>query len=47
MRLLRVISRHKSILNHWIAQSRKMVYKINFRPMEGLIDDRWQLLPLP
>ncbi|MBL8528968.1 MAG: arginyltransferase [Burkholderiales bacterium] len=32
-------------LGYWIAQSRKMVYKINFRPMEGLIDDHWQLLP--
>jgi arginine-tRNA-protein transferase len=34
-------------LGYWIAQSRKMVYKINFRPMEGLIDDRWQKLPPP
>ena len=32
-------------LGYWIGQSRKMAYKINFRPMEGLIDDRWQLLP--
>jgi arginyl-tRNA--protein-N-Asp/Glu arginylyltransferase len=32
-------------LGYWIGQSRKMVYKINFRPIEGLIDDRWQLLP--
>ncbi len=32
-------------LGYWIGQSRKMAYKINFRPMEGLIDDRWQTLP--
>jgi arginine-tRNA-protein transferase len=34
-------------LGYWIAQSRKMVYKINFRPIEGLIDDRWQRLSPP
>ncbi len=31
-------------LGYWIAQSRKMAYKTNFRPMQGLIDGRWQAL---
>ncbi|MBI4191988.1 MAG: arginyltransferase [Betaproteobacteria bacterium] len=31
-------------LGYWIAQSRKMAYKINFQPMQGLIDGRWQPL---
>ena len=29
-------------LGYWIAQSRKMAYKINFQPIQGLIDGRWQ-----
>jgi arginine-tRNA-protein transferase len=32
-------------LGYWIAQSRKMAYKINFQPLEGLIDGRWRPLP--
>jgi arginine-tRNA-protein transferase len=31
-------------LGYWIAESRKMAYKINFQPMQGLIDGRWQRL---
>jgi arginine-tRNA-protein transferase len=35
-------------LGYWIGQSRKMAYKVNFRPIEGLRDDRWQRLqPAP
>jgi arginine-tRNA-protein transferase len=29
-------------LGYWIAQSRKMAYKINFQPMQRLTDGRWQ-----
>ena len=32
-------------LGYWIAQSRKMAYKIQYQPLEGLIDGRWQVLP--
>jgi arginine-tRNA-protein transferase len=31
-------------LGYWIGQSRKMTYKIQFQPIQGLIDGRWQVL---
>ncbi|HSO06935.1 MAG TPA: arginyltransferase [Pelomicrobium sp.] len=34
-------------LGYWIGESRKMSYKVNFQPMEGLIDGRWQPLERP
>jgi arginine-tRNA-protein transferase len=32
-------------LGYWIAQSRKMAYKVNFQPVEGLVNGQWQRLP--
>ena len=34
-------------LGYWIADSRKMAYKQNFAPQEGLIEGEWQLLQHP
>lgn len=32
-------------LGYWIEDSRKMLYKANFRPLQGLIQGQWQTLP--
>ena len=32
-------------LGYWIKDSRKMAYKSNFQPLQGLLDGAWQPLP--
>jgi arginine-tRNA-protein transferase len=34
-------------LGYWIAQSRKMAYKIEFQPMQGFANGRWQTVTPP
>jgi arginine-tRNA-protein transferase len=34
-------------LGYWIAQSRKMAYKIQFQPMQGLVSGSWQPVKPP
>ncbi len=31
-------------LGYWIQESKKMAYKINFKPLEGLVEGSWSLL---
>ena len=32
-------------LGYWISECRKMSYKSNFRPLQGLVQGVWQTLP--
>ncbi|MGI9302459.1 MAG: arginyltransferase, partial [Gammaproteobacteria bacterium] len=34
-------------LGYWIAENAKMSYKIQFKPVEGLVDGKWRLLATP
>jgi len=34
-------------LGYWIGQSRKMAYKVQFQPMQGLVNGRWQPVSPP
>jgi arginine-tRNA-protein transferase len=42
--LCRKLGRPYLYLGYWIARSRKMAYKIQFQPLEGLTDGQWQRL---
>lgn len=33
-------------LGYWIKESRKMAYKSNFKPLQGLVQGIWQALPV-
>ena len=43
--LCRELAKSYVYLGYWIESSAKMAYKIKFRPLEGLIEDRWRPLP--
>jgi len=44
MELARQLRLDYLYLGYWIAQCPKMAYKIHYHPLQGLIDDRWQVL---
>lgn len=43
--MCRLLRRPHLYLGYWIEESRKMAYKINYQPLEGLVDGSWQRLP--
>lgn len=43
--LARRLERPYLYLGYWIEASRKMAYKTEYGPLEGLIDGHWQVLP--
>ncbi len=42
--LCKKLDRPYVYLGYWIARSRKMAYKIQFQPLEGLIEGQWRPL---
>lgn len=42
--LCRSMQRPHLYLGYWIERSRKMAYKISFKPLEGYIDGQWQAI---
>ncbi|MBB5019196.1 arginine-tRNA-protein transferase [Chitinivorax tropicus] len=46
IRLSRKLGRHYLYLGYWIRDCRKMAYKVNFRPIEGLQSGSWGPLVL-
>lgn len=42
--LCKKLDRPYVYLGYWIARSRKMTYKIQFQPLEGLIEGQWRPL---
>ena len=42
--LCKKLERTYLYLGYWIARSRKMAYKIQFQPLEGLIEGQWRPL---
>lgn len=42
--LCKQLDRAYLYLGYWIARSRKMAYKIQFQPLEGLTDGQWRRL---
>lgn len=40
--LCRALGLEYLYLGYWIGDSRKMAYKANFRPLQGLLEGRWQ-----
>ena len=43
--LCRILQLEHLYLGYWIESSKKMLYKANFQPLQGLIRGEWKTLP--